>query len=185
MNRFPINKTIFITFLFLVDWISLPLTASLLVPLSIEQMAKQADWIVHGTVINQKCIQDAKGRIFTQVEIGIHDVWKGKVNANPLLVIHSGGRLNGRTSLAHEQVEYKSGEEVVVFLVRNSRGEAVTLGLCQGKFTVWNEKESKQVCNPFHGISPSPASQGMPPLSEELRRLMLSDLKAQVKGAQP
>ena len=147
-------------------------------------MVKRSDWIVHGTVIGQKCCTDAEGRIFTRVELGIHDVWKGKVPANPIVIVHSGGVSNGRKSLPDKQVQYKQGEEVVVFLVLNSRLEAVTLGMSQGKFTVWQEQNSgdQLVYNPFLGVSPTtPKPHGLKD-SDVPRQIKFSDLKKQGKG---
>ena len=47
------------------------------------------------------------------------------------------------------------GGEVVVFVVFNSRGEAVTLGLNQGKFEVTRQTDTglATVRNPFHGLA--------------------------------
>ena len=176
-------KQLILIFLLLVK-VSILASASILVPLSIEEMVKRSDWIVHGTVIGQKCCTDAEGHIFTQVELGIYDVWKGKVIANPIVIIHSGGVRNGRMSLPDKQVQYKQGEEVVAFLVLNSKEEAVTLGMSQGKFSVWQEQNSgdKFVYNPFLGVSQATAKSQQLNDTVAPRQMKLSDLKKQVKG---
>jgi len=77
------------------------------------------------------------------------------------VVVHGGGTLEGRSSVVDGQVEYALGEEVVAFLVRNSRGEGVTIGLMQGKFHIWQDKATgaRFVTSPFHG-APQAASAG-------------------------
>ena len=122
-------------------------------PLSIEQLAQQSALIVQGTVLSKSCQRDSAGRIFTKVELGIAEVWKGSLATNRFTVVHGGGILGDRKATVSGQVEYGIGEEVVAFLVFNPRGEAVTLGLAQGKFHVWKDGKTgeKFARNIFHG----------------------------------
>ena len=79
------------------------------------------------------------------------------------------------------QANYEIGEEVVAFLVLNSRGEAVTLGLAHGKFHVWKHPETgeKLARNIFHGGGPlqvprQPNTAAKSPLTlADLKRLAL------------
>lgn len=160
-----------------------PLSAVIMVPLSIPDLTAKSELIVHGTVLSKACQRDPEGRIYTKVEVQVTEVWKGTATANPLTIVHGGGTLGQERVVVSGQVEYEVGEEVVAFLVRNARGEAVTLGLAQGKFRVWKDSTSGQVLvrNPFHGgpdlIKPSPTS----PESDR-PRLTLHELKDRVKG---
>lgn len=127
--------------------------ATLFIPLSLEELAKKSDLVVHGVVLGKHCETDPQGRIFTKVDLQVIEVLKGEVKTSPLTVVHGGGELNGRRSTVIGQVDYKPGEETVAFLVRNARGEAVTLGLAQGEFQVWKDTVTgeKLARNMFHG----------------------------------
>ena len=140
------------------------------VPLSIDELAQQAQLVVQGRVLKKSCHQDPQGRIYTQVELQVAEVWRGQVASDTLLIVHSGGTVGRKTVRISGQVEYLLNEEVVAFLVRNQRGEAVTLGLAQGKFHVWSDPATgvKLVHNPFHGGLAAGASQ--PQLEEAANR---------------
>lgn len=135
-----------------------PLQALLLDPLSLETLTRQADVVLQGKVLSKTCLRDAAGRIYTRVELEVLDVWKGAISGTPLVLVHGGGILGDKQSSVAGQAHYAVGEEVVAFLVRNERGEAVTLGLMQGKFQVWKDRVTgiKYAHNPFHGAPPLP-----------------------------
>ena len=75
----------------------------------------------------------------TKVELEVTDVWKGAVSGSPFQIVMGGGVLGEEQAVVSGQVQDAVGEEVVAFLVRNARGEGVTLGLMQGKFHVWKD----------------------------------------------
>lgn len=165
-----------------------PLRAVIFDPLSIEALTAQADVVLQGTVLSQTCQRDPAGRIFTRVEIEVTEVWKGAISGSPFQVVHGGGTLGERRSVVGGQVEYDVGEEVVVFLVRNTRGEGVTLGLRQGKFHVWKDAQTgvKLAASPFHGgVLSSPASAALKSATGARvdSTLELSQLKKRVEGA--
>ena len=125
------------------------------VPLSIETLAAKADAVVHGKVVRMSCQRDDDGRIFTKVHLQIIEQVKGQQRGGTLVVVQGGGVLGRRIARSPIQAKYKVGTEVVVFAVFNSRGEAVTLGLNQGKFDVVMQPEIglATVRNPFHGLA--------------------------------
>lgn len=106
------------------------------VPASIEQLAGQARLVVRGIVTAKSCHEDSEARIFTRIELAVKEVWKGAATGAILHIVQSGGVLGNRMTTVSGQANYRLGEEVVVFLDFNERGEAVTLGLSQGKVTV-------------------------------------------------
>jgi hypothetical protein len=71
----------------------------------------------------------------------------------------------------------------VAFVVLNERGEAVTVSLAQGKFTVYTDETGQRlVFNPFLGAPPSPPNTTAPaPPKRSL--LSLEELKRQTQGA--
>ncbi|MFQ3169093.1 MAG: hypothetical protein ACI8QI_001652 [Limisphaerales bacterium] len=125
------------------------------VPLSIETLAAKADAVVHGTVVRMSCQRDDGGRIFTKVHLRIIEQVKGRASGGTLVVVQGGGVLGRRVARSPIQPKYAVGEEVVVFVMFNSRGEAVTLGLNQGKFDVAKQPKTglATVRNPFHGLA--------------------------------
>jgi hypothetical protein len=161
------------------------LRALVVVPLSINDLTAKAALIVQGTVVSQSCQRDAEGRIYTKVELRIADVWKGTPSSNPLAIVHGGGILGEERVVVSGQVSYHIGEEVVAFLVINPRGEAVTLGLAQGKFRISKDSVTGKsfVHNPFHGGPPAAQPASVPSTSPA--RLTLDDLKGRVKGERP
>lgn len=140
----------------------LPLSATPVVLLSIDQLAAKSDCVIHGVVIGKSVQKDPEGRIYTQVRLHVQDVWKGMVKANPFVIVHSGGILGNRRDSVSGGVSYKLGEEVVVFLAINSRGEGVTLGMQQGKFRIWRDESTKQryAQSLYHGGRSAKATAG-------------------------
>ena len=112
------------------------------VPLSIETLAAKADAVVHGTVVRMSCQRDDGGRIFTKVHLQIIEQMNGRQRGATLVIVQGGGVLGRRIARSPIQPTYRVGAEVIVFVVFNSRGEAVTLGLNQGKFDVARQPET-------------------------------------------
>src|SRR5206468_54907 len=92
------------------------------------------------TVLSKSCQRDPSGRIFTKVELQVAETWKGSLTTNRISIVHGGGILGDQKTTVSGQVDYGIGEEVVAFLVLNPRGEAVTLGLSQGKFHIRRDR---------------------------------------------
>jgi hypothetical protein len=178
-------------------WAFAPFSASgtLMQPLSIDELTRSADLIVQGTVLGRTCLRDPEGRIYTKVELQPAEVWKGALPAgtptNALTIVHGGGTVGNVRTDVSGQVEYSVGEEVVAFLVFNQRGEAVTIGLAQGKFHVWQDKRTgeKFAHNPFHGVPEPPPDAaklalGKAPESKPAP-LAMKELKRQAEGGKP
>jgi hypothetical protein len=104
--------------------------------LDVGTMSRRADAVIRGQVLDRVCRTDDAGRIYTQVLLRVLEVWKGSNNRTELRIVHSGGQWQGETVRVTGQVQYDVGEEVVAFVVWNQRGEGVTVGLSQGKFSV-------------------------------------------------
>ena len=155
-------------------------------PLTVKELAEKADLIIQGTVLDQTCLRDDAGRIYTRVNIQVAEVWKGALPAsaasNRLAVVQGGGTIGDVRAEVSGDVQYGPGEEFVAFLVFNARGEPVTIGLAQGKFHVWRDPPTgkKFAHNPFHG-KPEPAA-GHP---DDSPPLPVSELKRQVREVAP
>jgi hypothetical protein len=153
-------------------------------PLSLADLTRKAEVVVQARVLSQQSGRDEAGVIFTQIELRVIEVWKGQVESDPLIVVHGGGRVGRLETVVSGQVRYETGEEVVAFLVRNTRGQAVTLGLAQGKFNVTRESSATDptVHNLFHGTLPAKSGGTIEAASAHGARLTLAELKRRVKG---
>lgn len=159
------------------------LHAFLPIPLSVEELNNHADLVVRATVKGQQCLRDDQGRIYTEVTLSVAETWRGQTTGTLLKVVHSGGTLGRRAETTIGQVQYQPGEEVVAFLVHNPRGEAVTVGLEQGKFHLQraNANAPLLASNPFHrgdgSVTPSGRVLG-PSLSlDELKRRVTQEAR--------
>ena len=160
---------------------SLSLQADTPRPISIDQLTTKSHLVLHGTVVSKSVQRDPENRIYTKIDLQVAEVWKGTLTTNHFTIIHGGGILGDERVDVSGQVEYEIGEEVVVFLLVNQRGEGVSIGMDQGKFHVSTDAKTgeKLVQNPFHGQSTATA--GTAPASRSTR-LKLLDLKQQVTG---
>ncbi len=152
-------------------------------PIAIAELTQKADLVIRGRVLSKTCQKDSDGRIYTTVELAVLEVWKGKPQGQIQKVVHGGGIVGEERSMVPGQVDYKLEEEVVAFLVFNPRGEAVTLGLSQGKFDVWLNATNgqKEVRNPFWGAAPRQGS--IQAAAAGAQALTLVDLKQKVEAA--
>lgn len=156
-----------------------------MVPLTIEQLARDAELVVHARVVARHCQQDAGGRVFTRVELQVVDLWKGRLSSGRVEVVHGGGVLGERVVSVEGQAEYNLGEEVVAYLIRNSRGETVTVGLAQGRFHVDQDPGSgrRYAVNLFWGGTPAPGGPTPAGPGQLIRPLSLEELKRRTQEA--
>jgi hypothetical protein len=147
-------------------------------PVAVADMARQAQWIVHGKVESVETLLTPSGRRLTRVELVGLDVWKGS-STNRLGVVLASGILGDRWVKVVGEPEYRPGEEVVVFARDNDWGEAVTLNLAQGKFAVEDAGKAKWVSNGVLGGSPTPGGVRMP----QQLPLRLESLQERVRTA--
>lgn len=158
--------------------------AVLMRPLGVEELTRKADLIVQGTVADKISLRDGAGRIYTKINIRVGEVWKGSLLtnavANVLTIVQGGGTVGDEHAEVSGEAAYESGEEFVAFLVLNPRGEPVTIGLAQGKFHVWQDKQTgeKFAHNLFHGAAESAGT-------NNAAGWRVGDLKQQVHQATP
>jgi hypothetical protein len=156
-----------------------------MVPLSIRDLTRQADWVAHVIVTAKTTRREPNGRLASQVDLDVLGLWKGRVPSTRLALAVTSGVLGEQEVRAEHEPEYAPGEEFVVFLKRNQRGQGVTVGLAQGRFSVWRDARTGTpfVCNPFHGRPARAASELTSGVNE--RALPLAELQRQVLAAQP
>lgn len=164
--------------------------ATRLVMLTIEELARDADAVVHGQVMVVETSRAADGRVRTVVTLRVADVWKGKGISGTCLVEAGGGILGEVEVRALGQVEYAVGDEVVAYLVRSPSGRWVTLGMAQGRFRVSRDESSgmRWVRNPFWGGNAGAVDGGGGPRLAAwppARPLSLEELKRRTREAKP
>jgi hypothetical protein len=154
-------------------------------PLSIQQLSDKAQLVFHGTVREKTVQRDPQGRIYTRIKLEITDVWKGDPTLKSFMAVQAGGVLDEEAVTVEGQDEFSVGEEVVLFLVLNQRGEGVVIGLVQGKFKVAKDATGeKTVHNVFHGRAPGQEQNAIGAKTKR-SRLSLADLKTRVQGGRP
>ena len=136
--------------------------ATTVFPLTVEQLSDHASTILHGRVDSVETLETTAGRRLTRVEVIPLEVWKG-TSTNRLGVVLASGVLGERWVRVVGEPEYRPGEEVVVFAVTNPHGEAVTVDLSQGKFSVHDQGGKKWVSNGVLGGMSSGGSKGVLP----------------------
>jgi hypothetical protein len=165
-------------------WLAAALQAVQFIPLSLEELTAQSDVVLRGTVQSKTCLRDEAGRIYTRIDLDVAETWKGASATNRFTVVQAGGVLGNRRVEVSGQPDFTIGEEVVLFLVLNSRGEGVVLGVAQGKFEVSTDQATgeKLARNLFHGGSGSGGNVAKAGAATTTSRLTVADLKQRVQG---
>ena len=170
-------------FCFLLAGLSLS-QAAIQLPLSIETLTTKSHAIMHGKVSSITCKRDSTGRIFTEVRLNLTKVLKGRPSGEEFELVHGGGILGGKRAHSVADPKFKVGEEVVVFVVFNSRGEAIPVGMNQGRFEVFRPNQSGEamVRNPFHGLTNRKDSRAaFKRALGQAKPLTLSELKRRIR----
>ena len=165
----------------------LSLRATIMVPLTVEDLAQRAELILRGTVASKVCLKDSAGRIYTKIEVKVTEVWKGNLTTNTFAVVHAGGTKDNKHAVVDGEASYQVGEELVSFLRLNQRGEGVSIGLAQGKFNVWKDDTTGEpfAHNLFHGKPKgveTPAQAEFRAAAGKPARLSLPELRRRITG---
>lgn len=108
-----------------------------------EQLAKQAEVIVLGTVLSAYSDIDAeKGHICTFVNIRAGEYLKGKDRPRTLTLKTIGGIMADKGMYVDGAADFYRNEEVMLFLARRSDGSLFPVGFFLGKFSVYRDVET-------------------------------------------
>jgi|JI10StandDraft_1071094.scaffolds.fasta_scaffold479981_2 uncharacterized membrane protein len=134
MNR--LNRMIWKLF-FALACLSVPAGATIVQSLSLEEMSRKADVIVHGRVVEQATAwNETRSRIYTVTTIEVQERLKG-LGASSIRVRQLGGTVDGLTQSIVGNARLVVGEEVVVFLNRDEAKDLhYVVGMAQGKYAV-------------------------------------------------
>lgn len=127
------------------------------------------------------------GGISTRIELAVAEVWKGPSTRRAVVAV-AGGKLGDRQVVVSGQASFKVGEDVVLFLVRNDRGEGVIVELAQGKFRVTQDTEkqswvSNGVLGAVDATGGSRSNRTVKVVMPQQRPLGLEELKQRVVEA--
>jgi hypothetical protein len=112
-----------------------PAGATILVPMSDEDLVATSDVIVVGTVTALATALLAEGRVVTRITLGVERALKGSPGAS-LVVTEPGGTIGGRAVVVQGAPEWVRGERALVFLRVRRDGSLSTNALALGKYRI-------------------------------------------------
>ncbi len=117
-------------------WVASPAMAAVAPEVSVEELARDADAVVRGTVTSATPRWAPDGRhIHTRVSLRRLSTWRG-APASEIAVDVPGGTVGDVAQVVSGAPSFQDGEEVVVFLRAAGAGRWRVLGLALGKFRV-------------------------------------------------
>lgn len=128
--------------------------ATVVVPVSVEQMAREAGCVVRARVrASTSAWDEAHRRIHTLTEIEVLDVYAGPPMSTATIRT-LGGEVGSVGMKVSGAPHFVAGEEVVLFLAMDRAGESrfTVMGLSQGKFVVDRSGADPQVRPDAHGL---------------------------------
>lgn len=142
--------------------------------LSIDELTKYSDLVVHGRIGSIDSYMSNQ-HIFTEIEVMVTEQLKGKTDENSVILKLYGGTVNGIRTTVLGGPCLSMGEEVVLFLKSRDKETFDVLNLAEGKFSV--QAGTQRVVRDLSGISY---------LSAERPRIpeTLDELKAAIAAAQ-
>ena len=129
---------------------ALPAWATVVVPLTLDDLSRVSTVIFEGTCVDNRVERDAStNRIVTYTTFTVADVIKGDVGST-YTIKQIGGELPDEAVVRHIHgiPKFQVGEEYVVFMAGvSSAGFSSPIGLSQGRFKVKRENGRRQVTN--------------------------------------
>ncbi|MBN1210648.1 MAG: hypothetical protein JXB05_37710 [Myxococcaceae bacterium] len=165
--------------------LGLPAAATTMLRIDLPELSQTADTVVHGTVRRMESRWSGdRRRIVTDVEIEVTEALKGQV-AGTVRLVQLGGTVGEIGQKVHGMATFKPGEEVVVFLNRQSSKAFRVTGMSQGKYQVRRSADGRSALAVPEGtgevllLDPDTRK----PTAAAQRTLTLEELKATVRAA--
>jgi hypothetical protein len=131
---------------------AVPVRASVAVRMTVDDLVRNADVIVHGKVGDAKSFRNEEdGRIYTRHTIEVTEFLKGGAGEKTVEVVTMGGELEDVGQIVPGEAKFEKGEEVVVCLKKSKLG-LVPVGMAQGKFRVEKRAEKQVLVRDLGGI---------------------------------
>jgi hypothetical protein len=122
---------------------ALPLSASTVLPLDFEQLARGADRVVSGRIVKLETQQPDGGYLYTSVTIQVEQASPSSLQGQTLEFRMVGGERAGLRQYIQGMPRFETGARVALFLTGSTDSPfGATVGLWQGVFFVGQEKTS-------------------------------------------
>lgn len=112
--------------------------ATVMIPLSLDQLSRDADTVVIGHCTNQRVFKTGE-MIYTEYTIQPYDVLKGST-AKELKITQPGGEMDGKGIYVSGVARFTPAEEVMLFLTKEKSGSRDIVGWSQGKFHIYYDE---------------------------------------------
>lgn len=139
--------------------------ATIVVPLTIEQMQSRSNTIVRAVVLDSNSEWDrSEKHIFTYTRLKVLEAFKGKQSVGEIIRIRTlGGEVGDVGMAVAGTAKFQASEEVVIF-GRTDRYDAANfqvVGMSQGKFSIQkNDKGESMVVPDLKGLAFASTAQG-------------------------
>jgi hypothetical protein len=109
----------------------------------IQSLAQQADAIVVGKVSTVRSEWTAdKTRIVTKVSVDVDEYVKGQSTGKTLVITHMGGEVDGVGELYTSAPHFSAGEDVLVFVKKDSKNNLNVAGGTEGKVRIMKNEST-------------------------------------------
>ena len=160
---------------------AVPAHATLVLPMSLEQLSEEASVVVHGRVTNRwSAWDDAHRRIWTYTQIEPVEVWRGDAGTG-LVVRTIGGQVGEIGMQVAGTPQLVPGEEFVLFLEdRDGPGPGMGIvGFAQGAFRIQREPAGLLAVPLMDGV----ALVGTLDAGTPVVQMAFEELRSAVRGA--
>src|ERR1700676_3288836 len=124
--------------------LALQVRATTLVYKSFDDLVKEADGIVMGSVTNIESRKDARGRIYTYVTLGDLQMLHNRYEGKDFTLVMEGGRVGNEIAGIEGSPQFEYKQRVILFVQGNGREIVPLVGWEQGVFRVQKDPESGQ-----------------------------------------
>ena len=159
--------------------------ATTLVKMNLGDLTGEAEAIVSGTVTSSHSAwNEDRSLIFTHSTLAVGSTLKGKHKAEVVVRTH-GGIVGDIGMRMIGEPELKKGDQVLLFLERDSEGRNRVVGMSQGCFRLkTGEGGQKLVSNPLSGLSLYDRAKGLvvDPSSEVKQGTRLDELEKKIRA---
>lgn len=165
--------------------------ATIVRSMSVEQLANEADAVVHGRVVGQTSAwNDTKSRIYTITDVEVIEAVKGKSAAKTVVQVRQiGGTVDGITQSIVGNASLKQGEEVFLFLDSDEKlPYHYVIGMAQGKYAIDRAAGEPQVVRSLSGLALADVKGDVAQLQPHVHEspqagIKLADFKKTVRAA--